>query len=110
MKKPSLLLKLAAVASAIVLLSGFVSYQAGAFNWLSRPTVPPPDPLTVAPEEPSPASPESTTLPAELPPTLLPGSKTIVISPSLPVKPAEQPQAPSQSIETPGKPTAGSQP
>lgn len=32
MKKPNLLVKLAAIASSVVLIAGFVAYRAGAFN------------------------------------------------------------------------------
>ena len=42
MKQPSSLLKLAAVASSVLLVSAFVSYRAGAINWFvkgsDRPT------------------------------------------------------------------------
>ena len=35
--KPNLLLKLCAVASSLLLAVGFVSYRAGALDWLSKP-------------------------------------------------------------------------
>ncbi len=35
MKRPDFLLKLAALVSSLLLLGGYVAYQAGAFNWLS---------------------------------------------------------------------------
>jgi hypothetical protein len=38
-KRPHAALKLAAVASSVVLVAGFVSYRAGAFEWLSKPDV-----------------------------------------------------------------------
>lgn len=40
MKRPNAVLKLAAVASSAVLVAGFVSYRAGAFDWV-RSTNPP---------------------------------------------------------------------
>src|SRR5260370_36850146 len=39
MKPPNSLLKLAVIASSVLLLSGFVAYRAGAFNWLFTPTI-----------------------------------------------------------------------
>jgi hypothetical protein len=38
MQQPHFLLKLGAVVSALLLAGGFVSYQAGAFNWLTKPS------------------------------------------------------------------------
>lgn len=35
--KPNLLLKLCAVASSLLLAGGFVSYRAGALDWLRKP-------------------------------------------------------------------------
>jgi hypothetical protein len=105
-KQPPLLLKLAAVASAIVLIGGFVSYRAGAFNWLAPPPVAPVEPVT--PIEP----PSQGYLPATeqrfAPPTLLPGSKSITIGDHIYVLPPfEQPAAPKSTATTP---PSGSQP
>jgi hypothetical protein len=43
MKSPGLLVRVAVITSAVVLVSGFIGYQVGAFNGLfgSRPTPPP---------------------------------------------------------------------
>jgi len=94
MKKPSLLLKAAAVVSAVVLVAGFVGYRAGAFGWiLGTPHEPQlggsklkrlftPD----APEQPTPVN-------IQIDPALMGGSKSISVSPLVPaakpVKPAE---------------------
>ena len=43
MKTKNALFKLATVVSSVVLLSGFVCYRAGAFNWLMKPSIPPAD-------------------------------------------------------------------
>jgi hypothetical protein len=40
MKKIGFLLKLAAVASSLVLIGGFVAYSAGAFDWLMNRAAP----------------------------------------------------------------------
>jgi hypothetical protein len=40
MKKRMVLLKLAAVASSLLLVAGLVSYRAGAFNWLLESRTP----------------------------------------------------------------------
>src|SRR5205823_5553524 len=40
MKKPRFLLKLAAAASSLVLIGGFVAYSAGAFDWLMNRAAP----------------------------------------------------------------------
>ncbi len=41
MKQPNVLLKLAVVASSVLLVGGFVSYRAGAFNRFSETSAPP---------------------------------------------------------------------
>jgi hypothetical protein len=43
MKKSRFLLKLAAVVSSLLLVGVFVSYRAGAFDWLTRSSETPPD-------------------------------------------------------------------
>jgi hypothetical protein len=43
MKKSRFLLKLAAVVSSLLLVGVFVSYRAGAFDWLIRTSDTPPD-------------------------------------------------------------------
>jgi hypothetical protein len=96
MKKPSLLLKAAAVVSAVVLVSGFVGYRAGAFGWIlgtpheshmggsKRKRIFTPD----APEQPTPIN-------IQVDPTLIGigGSKSISVSPLVP---AARPAKPSE--------------
>jgi hypothetical protein len=116
-KKPNRLLKLAAVLSSLLLAAGFVSYRAGAFSWLQKPSTPPP------PAEPQnipftldnmfyssksgpifvPANGEqqTPTVTQELSPSLMPGSKSILIvpptAPSGSTTPAsQQPSPPSR--------------
>lgn len=44
MKKPNVILKLAVIASSVVLIAGFVAYRAGAFNWSKPASTQPVDP------------------------------------------------------------------
>jgi hypothetical protein len=43
LKKPKLFVKLATVASSVLLVGGFVSYRAGAINWVTEPGTEPAD-------------------------------------------------------------------
>src|SRR5262249_56218896 len=52
MKQPNRLLKVATIASSVLLLSGFVSYRAGAFHWLMRSSAPPADAVGSATQAP----------------------------------------------------------
>jgi hypothetical protein len=63
MKQPGLLLKSAVIASAVVLVGGFVSYRAGAFDWLVK-TSPPAAEATPTEAPPPAPEPESTILPS----------------------------------------------
>jgi hypothetical protein len=40
MKKPGALLKVAAIASSLVLVGGFIAWSAGAFDWLMNSMAP----------------------------------------------------------------------
>ncbi len=121
MKQPGVLLKVAAVVSSLLLLGGFVCYRAGAFTWLGglggRPQ-PTSSPGLEEKEEPTPvAQPElfygsksgrifphdagKSLKPqpsaAQPTPTLMGGSKTIILAkPSLPTTPTAPPAAPGQ--------------
>lgn len=53
MKPPRSILQVAAVVSSALLVAGFVSYRAGAFDWHSR-----------SPEDPAPADPGPTVFPS----------------------------------------------
>lgn len=102
MKQLHPLLKLATVASSIILVSGFVSYRAGAFNWLVEASAAPADPepnvndiLVSVPEE------SSGSL------LFMVGSKSdagLIRLPPQQKSPATQPQPPSPA-STPSKPT-----
>lgn len=91
MRQPHPLLRLAAVASSILLLGAFVSYRAGAVNWFTGTAAGPEQ--SAAPEPPTPVKPE-TPPGGEKPPTLLPGSKSIAPLIPPPAPPAQQPVAP----------------
>jgi hypothetical protein len=114
-------LKLAAAASSVVLVTGLVSYRAGALNWLmpseaptadvetSPPVDPPPyDPATTSPFLMSgsksaimvvpvaPAAKEGPAVASPAPPAIMPSSKSIapLIPPKAPTPPASAPQSP----------------
>jgi hypothetical protein len=89
-KNANVLLKLAAVASSVVLVGGFVSYRAGALNWLMASEVPPAqvDENSPADQPPSAESPLAT-------PAIMSGSKSgIYIVPAAPAA-KDGPTAPS---------------
>jgi hypothetical protein len=87
MKQPNVLLKLAAVVSSLLLVGGFVSYRAGAFNWLLGTSARPEE---AASEQPPP----DTAQPAQ---TIMYSSKWgVFVAPSPPSTPSEQAPAPSQ--------------
>jgi hypothetical protein len=104
-KKPHVLLKLAAVVSAVLLVGGFVAYSAGAFSWIlgndprphqmggsKRKEIFTPDTAPQSPSgEPNPAA------------TLMGGSKSISVSPLVlpPVQVTPTTEAPPSS--TPAK-------
>jgi hypothetical protein len=119
-KHANVVLKLAAVASSIVLVGGFVSYRAGALNWLVAYEAPtrvedksPADPpqadgtstnpvimsgsksgIYIVPASPA-AKDGPAAAPAAPPPTIMPGSKSV--APLIPPKsspPANSPQSP----------------
>ena len=72
MKKPNIVVKLAVIASSVVLIAGFVSYRAGAFNW-SKPA------------SPQPADPAATNSDDSLvPPTIMSGTKSTFTPASVP--------------------------
>jgi hypothetical protein len=87
------ILKLAVIASSVLLAAGFISYRAGAFGWLTPATVQPVDSGTEAPSgtvEPLPtvmsgskasfpsAIPPASTLPTlERRPVIMSGSKSL---------------------------------
>jgi hypothetical protein len=84
--RPHPILKVAAVASSALLLAGFVSYRAGAFDWTSPPADSPPAP-EVAP------SPEAAPVAGQLTPqAILSSSKSgaIVTPQTLPPSGAAQ--------------------
>jgi hypothetical protein len=116
-----LVLKLAVIASSVLLLAGFVAYRAGAFNWLFEPALmgssksakiflPPattqPQPPEVTPLDPTIMSSSKSIAPlivqpppaspADKPPApvILPGSKSDTIVKPPANKPADAPQKP----------------
>jgi len=108
-KQPNTLLKLAVVASSVLLVAGFVSYRAGAFNWLMRPSLRSADSESGFDSSKSgkvfrQSSPAQQPSPGTTPPesTIMSGSKSPInmIQYSIPVPsftPDAQPPAPSQS-------------
>jgi hypothetical protein len=83
MQTKRILFKVAAIVSAVVLVAGLISYQAGAFNWLLVPvaesTPGPTGEATVIPAVP----PEATVEYTKQDPTFMYSSKSIVLSPSI---------------------------
>jgi hypothetical protein len=99
------LLKLATVVSSVLLLSGFVCYRAGAFHWLIGASARPADSVS------SPTVGQSPAAPGEAAGTIMPGSKSMVISDfssfAVPVPssgPEAQPAVPSQQPVAPPAP------
>jgi hypothetical protein len=89
-KEANALIKVATVVSSVLLLSGFVSYRAGAFNWLMGNSAP----LADSGSSPTLQQPPAT---AEQAPTLMPGSKSMIGHDLIVgLQPAAQPAAPSQ--------------
>jgi hypothetical protein len=102
-KPPGAFLKLAAVASSLLLVGGFVSYRAGAFDRLLGTSARPADPELL----PSSKVKQILVVPTttqQKDPALLPGSKSIAISPLVPAPgPKEQAAPPSTSTTTPAE-------
>ena len=100
MKQPYLALKVAAVLSAVLLSGGFIGYRGGAFNWLVKPApekmlgssklkvlsfeaapdVPPAETVSTPSSEEPAAAPNQQPPEATPRPTLIPGSKSILIA------------------------------
>jgi hypothetical protein len=91
---PNAILKAAAVGCSVLLAAGFVSYRAGAFDWLNPPpnaeptSTPPAESVTAPPAEPTQAKSEL------VPPAILYSSKSGAIVPA----PAPSTGAPSPAI------------
>jgi hypothetical protein len=73
-KQPNVVIKVAVVACSLLLLGGFVSYRAGAFDRVVRPSAQPSEPA--APQQPPPATTQAA-------PTIMEGSKTGFVAPRL---------------------------
>lgn len=81
MTRPNAILKAAAVGCSVLLAAGFVSYRAGAFDWLNPPPVAEP---TLTPSEESVTAPPAESAPAKselVPPAILYSSKSGAIVP-----------------------------
>ncbi len=109
MKQPNFLLKLAALASSVLLVSGFVCYRAGAFHWLwgaspqpadADPSLFPGPKSGVIFHEPAPTQQPA---PAGSPtvPTVMSGSKSLFIQVPNNVSDAKQSSVPPPSKESP---------
>jgi hypothetical protein len=100
MKPPRAILKLTAVASSALLVAGFVSYRAGAFDWLNRPeSQPAADPgETMFPSSKLTQIARPTDVPPEntpVDPAMLSGSKSaMVLIPPPPTAAAPAPKSP----------------
>jgi hypothetical protein len=95
-KEPNSLVKAATVISSVLLLSGFVGYRAGAFNWLMGS--PPPADTSNPALSPGALKPPPSAA-AQTAPTLMPGSKSMVgvgegITGLVPASPAPAPSQP----------------
>jgi hypothetical protein len=104
--RTTVLLKLAAVSSSVLLVAGCISYQTGAFDRLlasKRPTDPQSSPNgEQATEGKSTAAtnPSSPPAPTQSEPAILPGPKSFYPRPLLGLTPAEQPPATPQPDPT----------
>jgi len=80
-KLPRPVLKMAAAGSSILLVAGFVSYRAGAFDWLggSVPQSVEADPAPVADAAPEPVADPPTAVTPLTPPVVLSSSKSAII-------------------------------
>ncbi len=108
MKPRSALVKLAAVASSLLLVGGFISYRAGAFDALLKPSPQPAEPESTPVSDPTImySSKSGTivtpgTIKQSKEATLLPGSKSISIGPVIRVDAPKKPAEPSSSTTTP---------
>lgn len=84
MKLPRAVLKVAAVGSSILLVAGFVSYRAGAFDWLAGPAPQPvePEPAPIADATNQPADdPPPAVSPLTTPAILSSSKSAIIVSP-----------------------------
>src|SRR5262249_50219429 len=79
-KQSNALLKLAVVASSVLLLSGFVSYRAGAFNWLLQTSTPQAHSGSSPSVEPTPSQPRAPAS-AEPAPIMMSSSKSALVVP-----------------------------
>ena len=75
MKRSHAILKAAAVGCSVLLAAGFVSYRAGAFDWLN-PQAPEPTPVVDAP---NPATAPAEVTPELVPSAVLSSSKSAII-------------------------------
>jgi hypothetical protein len=101
MKYPRFLLKLATVASSVLLVGGFVSYRADALNWLMQASAPDEPTTSRSPVEPT----RSQGLPpasALTEPAYMSSSKSIIFVPApSPNTPGAHPPSTSQSSKPP---------
>lgn len=93
MKRPHYLFRVAALVSSVVLLGGFVSYRAGAFDWFVRSSAEPNDADNTLPPEAQvddgprsgklpwkyDSSPTKIQLPNPAPPTIMNGTKAPLV-------------------------------
>ena len=100
MKLPRAVLKVAAVGSSILLVAGFVSYRAGAFDWLGG-SVPQPveaDPAPVVDVAPELVADPPTAINPLTPPVVLSSSKSaIIVTPPSPTPPGGSQSGPAQT-------------
>jgi hypothetical protein len=82
-KQLHMLVKVAVVASSLLLVGGFVSYRAGAFDALMGPSAQPAEPT--APQQPPPGATESA-------PAMMSSSKSLILSNAPPYQPPATPE------------------
>ncbi len=99
MRRPNTFVRVAAVASSVLLVGGLLCYRAGAFGWTTTPVTPTTKPV---PADTPPTGIPSTLTPAEYDRVLMSGSKTIAISPIVPAPSQAPAQTPTQRTIMPG--------
>ncbi len=110
MKRPNLLIKVATITSSVLLVAGFVSYRAGAFNWLTGNEAAPAAPGFLGGSkskvliEPTSQTPAQGQTPASPSPAFMSSSKSIILvdpppepTPATPVS-ATCPSAPTPQV------------
>jgi hypothetical protein len=108
--KPNALLKLAAIASSVLLMAGFVSYRAGAFGWLSDTSTRSVDAEGDPTLERNPVDDPSSDSATQAERTIMSSSKSIMLAPSAPTSTTVTLGANEYKIELPSPNPAEAQP